>query len=91
MGGCKVDAKGEGISMMDAKDEEGVDVEVGRLVTVDEVDGAFVEHNLSIGILLTLSFCDIVLTSHTFTDEMPCETTEYALIISYQGGVLFCG
>jgi hypothetical protein len=44
MGGGKDDAKGEGISMIDAEDEGGVDVVVGRLVTVDEADAVFVGH-----------------------------------------------
>jgi hypothetical protein len=33
--------------------------------------------DLSIGILLTLSLRDIILTSQTFADEMPRKTTEY--------------
>jgi hypothetical protein len=42
MGGCEDDAEGDGISVIDAKDEGGVDVEVVWLVTVDEADGIFV-------------------------------------------------
>jgi hypothetical protein len=36
------------------------------------------EHDLSISVLLTLSFHDIVLTGQTFADEMSCQTAEYA-------------
>jgi hypothetical protein len=36
------------------------------------------ENYLSIGILLTLSLCDIILTSQTFADKMSCQTAEYA-------------
>jgi hypothetical protein len=36
------------------------------------------ENDLSISVLLTFSFRDIILTSQTFADKMSCQTAEYA-------------